>query len=104
MWKARPTIRQVELLIKLLGHAILEIRLCGWEGKAEQCADIADAFHNLPEFMFSDNFDWDFFRDFLFDYQQKYTSRRFDYVYLLDQIRNGENPFESPNASNEEIP
>jgi hypothetical protein len=71
-------------------HAFLEIRVLGWEGKAEQAAELADAFHNLPNLLFSDHFDWDSFRDlYLADYQQKYPRPQhgmFDYVARFDEI------------------
>jgi len=32
----------------MMHYAFIEMRLLGWGGKAEQVADLADAFHNLP--------------------------------------------------------
>jgi len=32
-------------------RAFLEMRLLGYAGKAAQCADLADAFHNIPYLM-----------------------------------------------------
>lgn len=39
---------RAEFYLRLLYWALLEVRLAGWDGKAERCASIADAFHNLP--------------------------------------------------------
>lgn len=61
--------------------------MLGWEGKAEQAADIADAFHNLPIYLWSDQFSLSFFRKFLEAYQQKYQEVEcYNYVEMLDEI------------------
>jgi hypothetical protein len=74
-------------LCKILFNALLEIRMLGWEGKAEQAGDVADAFHNLPIYLWSDKFSLSLFRRFLEEYQQKYPgSGGFDYVKMLDEI------------------
>ncbi|MGH9753461.1 MAG: hypothetical protein ACREA2_11815 [Blastocatellia bacterium] len=82
------TEHQRQELCKILFNALLEIRMLGREGKAEQAADIADAFHNLPIYLWSDKFSLSLFRRFLEEYQQKYSERRmgFDYVKMLDEI------------------
>jgi hypothetical protein len=71
--------------------AFLEIRIAGWEGKPSQAADLADAFHNLPVFLRSDAFDWDVQRMFFEAYCRRYRppDRRYNFVLLLDQIRDG---------------
>jgi hypothetical protein len=84
---ARPTDAQRRDLSKMLSFAIIEIRLLGYEGKSEQAADLADAFHNLPLDMWSDNFSLSFFRDcFLKAYQEKYPQCSTDYVVMADKI------------------
>lgn len=72
----------------MLHHALVEMRLLGWAGKAEQAADLADAFHNLPMDMWSADFSLQFFRDaFLAVYQKKYPERGGrDYVAMLNEI------------------
>jgi hypothetical protein len=78
-----PNDRQKKSLGVMLFHALLEIRVLGWEGKSQQAADLADAFHNLPILMYSSKFDWTFFRYFLQAYQTKYAGsnvRLYDYV------------------------
>ena len=57
---------------KILFNALLEIRALCWEGKSEQAADVANAFHNLPIYLWSDQFSLSLFRRFLEEYQQKY--------------------------------
>ena len=82
-------------LCDLMHYAFVEIRLLGWAGKAEQAADLADAFHNLPTGMWDDDFSLEFFRDsFLAAYQEKYPEGRVrDYVGVVNQIlAEGENP------------
>ena len=72
---------------KMLSFALLEMRILGWNGRAEQAADLADAFHNLPAFLWSDEFSISFFREFLNSYQEKYKeASRFNYVNMLDRI------------------
>lgn len=81
------TERERQELCKILFNALLEIRALGNEGKAEQAADVADAFHNLPIYLWSDKFSLSFFRRFLEEYQQKYQNvGRYNYVRMLDEI------------------
>jgi len=71
----------------MLFNALLEIRMLGREGKAEQAADVAHVFHNLPIYLWSDKFSMSLFRRFLEEYQQMYLEREgFDYVKMLDEI------------------
>lgn len=90
--KGKPSDKQIQLLCELLLFAFLELRKLGWQGKAEQAADLADAFHNLPVEMFSDNFDWDLFRNaYLAPYQEKYprsANSFYDYISRFDEIKN----------------
>ena len=84
-----PNDEQKQALGKMLHCALLEIRVLGWENKAQQAADLADAFHNLPIFMYSSEFDWSFFRYFIQTYQSKYPrpeGSHFDYVTDLNKI------------------
>jgi len=91
---SRPTQFQVEMLCRMMSYAFTEIRILGWEGKSKRAADLADAFHNLPILLFSDEFDWDFFRNsFLRNYQENHPLSTFNYVAMLDKIEAGENPF-----------
>ena len=71
----------------MLFNALLEIRMLGREGKAEQAADVAHVFHNLPIYLWSDKFSMSLLRRFLEEYQQTYLeSGGFDYVKMLDEI------------------
>ena len=85
---AKPlTERQRRKLCEMLYRALLEIRALGWDGKAEQIADLADAFHNLPAMLWSEDFSLDFFRNFLEGYRQKYPEGwGTGYIKALDEI------------------
>jgi hypothetical protein len=88
------------MLCEMLHRALIEIRILGWGGNAEQAAALADAFHELPLLLHSQNFDWRFFRQFLHSYQSKYPrypaegsfkpGEYFDYLLLLDKIDKGQ--------------
>jgi hypothetical protein len=82
-----PTEEERKVLCKMLQNALLEIRMLGWSDKAEQAADLADAFHNLPVYLSSDSFSFEFFRNFLQAYQIKYQKDAFfNYVNMLDEL------------------
>ncbi|MES2736974.1 MAG: hypothetical protein V4672_11690 [Verrucomicrobiota bacterium] len=83
-----PTDRQRRCLCEMLYFALIEIRALNWEGKTQQAADLADAFHNLPIDMWLNDFSFEFFRDsFIAVYQQKYPGERSrDYVAMIDDI------------------
>jgi hypothetical protein len=83
---ARPlTERQRQWLCQMIYRALLEMRILGWGGKAEQAADLADAFHNLPAMLWED-FSLDFFRKFLEAYRQKYPDGGgAGYLKMLDE-------------------
>jgi hypothetical protein len=87
-----PTERQRQRLCEMMHHAFVEMRLLGWGGHAQQIADLADAFHNLPQEMYAANlWRWANLRSELMRYQQRYPDsphRVFiDYVRRLDEIR-----------------
>ena len=83
-----PTDAQRQKLSEMMHQAFIEMRLLGWSAKAEQAADLADAFHNLPRDMWRDDFSLKFFRDsFLATYQRKYPEGRYrDYLAMVDEI------------------
>src|ERR671932_715102 len=81
-----PTEQERRKLCEMLFQALLEIRILGRAGKAQQAADLADAFHNLPVFLWSDAFSLSFFRKFLESYRQKYPEAGFNYVETLDKL------------------
>jgi hypothetical protein len=81
------TERERQELCKILFDALLEMRALCWEGKAEQAANLASAFHNLPIYLWSDKFSLSLFRRFLEEYQRKYQDAGcYNYVEKLDEI------------------
>ena len=72
----------------MLFYALIEIRGLGNNGKGEQAAELADAFHNLPAYLWSDGFSFKVFREYLAEYQNRYPERgdTFDYIKTLDEI------------------
>ena len=70
----------------MLYMALLEIRAAGWDGRAQQAADLADAFHNLPMGLWHHDFSLDFFHQFLESYRHKYPDS-FDHLAALDEVR-----------------
>ena len=81
-----PTDEQKRKLCRMLYLALLEIRAAGWEGKAQQAADLADAFHNLPTGLWQAGFSLDYFRGYLERYREKYPDS-LNYLALLDEVR-----------------
>jgi hypothetical protein len=83
---------QLRGLGMLLHTALKEIRLLGWDGKAEQSADLADALCQLPLRMHSGPLDWEQYEQSLGDYAQRYPDRnvKFDYAGMLRRIMTSE--------------
>ncbi len=79
---------QRQALCRMMYRAFLEIRSLGSSG-TEQSSALADAFHNLPNDLWWDEFSLTFFRDaFLTAYQTKYPRNGglFDYVAMVNEI------------------
>ncbi|MCI0455656.1 MAG: hypothetical protein L0Z62_01585 [Gemmataceae bacterium] len=84
---ALPNEKQRCCLCEMMAAAFIEIRMLGWGGHAQQAADLADAFHNLPREMYAWGvWRWDDLRRNLEDYQRRYNCSR-DYVRMLDEIK-----------------
>jgi len=81
-----PTDEQKKKLCHMLFRALLEIRQLGWSGKAQQAADLADAFHELPICLWRADFSLDIFRQFLESYRHNYPDSS-DYLAALDEVR-----------------
>jgi hypothetical protein len=82
-----PTERQRQLLGVLLQHGYVAIRALAWKGKAPQAADLADALHNIPAFMFAPDWNWNTASLFLEGYYEKYPDRQDDVFNLLSDLR-----------------
>ena len=86
-----PNDEQRQALCDMIHAAFVEIRSLGWDGKAEQAGDLADAFHTTPKEMYG----WGcwqlrLFRGMVQDYQDKYHAEDYfgkcDYVAMIDRI------------------
>jgi hypothetical protein len=79
---------QREKLCEMTNFAYLEIRQLAEAGQFEQAFDLAAAFHNLLDDMWSEKFDLMEFREgFLVGYQAKYPAQATgNYVALVDGI------------------
>ena len=86
---AKPlTDAQRQALCRMMHAAFVEIRSLG-ATKTAQAADLADAFHNLPNDLWWDEFSLVFFRDaFLGPYHTKYprSGGFFDYMSMVNEI------------------
>ena len=87
-----PTEWQRQKLCEMMCNAFIELRDLGWQDKSEQAADLADAFHNLPSMLWSNNLSLAWFRKYLESYDHKYQNGRSEnYLKMLDKIINEEN-------------
>jgi hypothetical protein len=95
-----PNEQQRVRLTEMMYQAFIEMRLLGWAGKAAQCADLADAFHNIPyEMNDPRNWSWSARRRDLDSYCEKYKESRgapFNYVRSLEFIAEGNDPSQHP--------
>ena len=89
--KAEPTEEQRRLFCEMMYQAFLEVRGLGFQGKSEQAAALADAFHNLPIAMFQPEFDWDMSRAYFQSYHTQYPPQSgamiINYVAIHDRIQ-----------------
>jgi hypothetical protein len=86
---------QRKKLGELIHDVLVEIRGLGWNGKGEQAADLADAFHNMLNDMWDDDFALEQFCDlYLKDYVGKYPEGGiYDYRARIQRIiEMGEDP------------
>lgn len=86
-----PTPAQQRLLCEMIQRALVHVRALGWSGKAEQAADLADAFHNIPVEMYDEQvFSWERFRNELKAYESKWGNGDSygNFLGLLAEIEN----------------
>ena len=87
-----PTPAQRQQLDTLDAYAFVEIRALCWEGRAEQSAALADAFHNVLREMHGwGGFSWEVLQRDLASYQRNWADKGFspsrDYPAELAIIR-----------------
>lgn len=89
--KTEPTEQQRRLFCEMMCRAYIELRGLGYQGKPEQAAALADAFHNLPFMMYQPNFDWARSRRYFESYKSHYPpgseTRTADYVAMHDRVQ-----------------
>ena len=71
----QPTKQQTQALLELLANAMLELRLLGWGGDAQQAGDLANALHNLPISLYDVDYDWTTIHASLTAYEQRYSGK-----------------------------
>ncbi|MEY2527650.1 MAG: hypothetical protein QOE73_2421 [Verrucomicrobiota bacterium] len=82
-----PTDAERQRLSRLMYVAFCDLRALALDGRAQQAKDLAEAFHNIPLLMHTDNFSFKAFRDFLERYQQKYEGQtRFNYLQEWEKL------------------
>lgn len=93
---SKLTEEQIKSFCEMIHKAFEEIRSLSWVGFSEQAGALADAFHNLPIYLFSPNFEWETARLFIGAYQREYprslrnntvTGSYYDYLSILDDIQ-----------------
>ena len=73
MRRSRSTPEQLQALGKFLSRVFIEMRrIPSYGASVEQCAKLADAMHNLPMYMLTDEVEWDWILGDLRSYDEKY--------------------------------
>ena len=76
-----PTETERQKLSRLMYVAFCDLRALALDGKIQQAKDLAEAFHNIPLLMHTNDFSFKAFQDFLERYQQKYVDKaRYNYL------------------------
>jgi hypothetical protein len=79
--------QELKYLCEMMHYAFLEIRVLCWQNKAEQAAELADVFHEIPQVMFFSNFNMNLFIERLKVYQEKYNPP-LSYTTIINHIIN----------------
>lgn len=70
-----PTETERQKLSRLMYVAFCDLRALALDAQTQQAKDLAEALHNIPLLMYTSNFSFKAFRDFLERYQQKYADK-----------------------------
>jgi hypothetical protein len=82
-----PTKAERRSLARMLYLAFCDLRMLALEGRSEQARDLAEAMHNVPLLMYSEDFSFRSFRDFIERYQKKHAERlHMDYLKEWEKI------------------
>lgn len=76
--------------LSLLGIVLCHVRYLAWLGNCKQAGDLADAFHNIPNVLLSEQSTIEFLKQELQPYHEKYgmvlhEGREFDYVKFIKE-------------------
>ena len=94
-WKfedARP-LSEIERqkLSRMMYLAFCDLRALARQAQAQQAKDLAEAFHNVPLLMHTNEFSFKVFRELLERYQEKYKGHlRFDYLEEWEKLEDTE--------------
>jgi hypothetical protein len=82
-----PTDAERKNLSYLMYMAFCELRMLSLRGHAERAKDLAEAFHNIPLLMFTDEFSFQAFKEFLTRYQEKHKeTAQFNYLQEWEKL------------------
>ena len=73
-------------LTRLMYLAFCDLRGLARDRKMEQAKALAEAFHNIPLLMHTQNFSFRAFRDFLQRYQDNHTKAQFNYLQEWERL------------------
>ena len=83
-----PTEQERKLLSRLMYLAFCDIRALAKKGGNEQARALAEAFHNVPLFMYTEDFSFHAFRESVQRYQEVYHDKlRINYLREWDALR-----------------
>jgi hypothetical protein len=82
-----PTDTERKNLSRLMYMAFVDMRALLLHGDPQQAKDLAEAFHNIPLLMYTPDFSFRAFRDFLMLYQEKYADKaRYNYLQEWEKL------------------
>jgi hypothetical protein len=73
-------------LTRLMYLAFCDLRGLARDGKMGQARALAEAFHNIPLLMHTQNFSFRAFKDFLQRYQNNYAKVQFNYLQEWEKL------------------
>jgi len=81
-----PAESERQSLTRLMYLAFCDLRGLSRDGKMEQARALAEAFHNIPLLMHTQNFSFRAFKEFLQRYHDKFTKTQFNYLQEWEKL------------------
>ena len=81
-----PTESECKSLARLMYMAFCDLRGLGRDGKMSQARALAEAIHNIPLLMYTQNFSFRAFREFLLSYRDNYAKTQFNYLQEWERL------------------